>query len=182
MERDEIMGLIKKYKWTIVFSVLIVIIYMFDKNASQKALDITFANIKTMLSILPAIFVIIGLLDVWVPKDTMIKYMGESSGLKGIVIALFLGSVAAGPLYVAFPIAAMLLKKGARLAYVLFFLGVWSSSKLPIMLYEYTSFGGTFTFSHIFSSLIIYLIGSFVMEKLLSNESINDIYTKSQAL
>ena len=32
------------------------------------------------------IFILIGLLDVWTPKETMIKLMGEGSGFMGILI------------------------------------------------------------------------------------------------
>lgn len=44
-------------------------------------------------------------------KETLMKYMGEKSGIYGILFSLLLGGIAAGPLYVAFPIAALLLKK-----------------------------------------------------------------------
>lgn len=182
MECDEIMNTIKKYKWFIVFSMILLVIYLINKNTGQNALNLTFLNIKTMLSLVPPIFIIIGLLDVWVPKETMIKFMGGKSGLIGIAIAFLLGSVAAGPLYVAFPIAALLLKKGARFAYVLFFLGIWASAKLPIILYEYSSFGGKFTLYHIITSVTVYLLGSILIEKLLSKKVIDDIYLKSQSM
>lgn len=172
----------KKYKWTIIMSIIMIGIFIYDSNKGINALNLTVSNLKTMLSFVPAIYIIIGLIDVWVPRDTMIKYMGENSGISGVIIALLLGSIAAGPLYVAFPVAAMLIKKGARFAYVLFFLGVWTSSKLPIMLYEIASFGGIFTFYHITSSLIVYFIGALVIEKILSKDEINNIYVKSQAV
>lgn len=73
---------------------------------------------------IPPVFILMGLLDAWAPKETFIRYMGESSGLNGVLTALVLGSAATGPLYIAFPIAMPLIKKKAKLAYVLFFLGV----------------------------------------------------------
>ena len=50
-----------------------------------------------MLSVIPPIFILLGLLNVWVQRETMIKLMGEKSGILGILIAFFLGSAAAGP-------------------------------------------------------------------------------------
>ena len=38
-------------------------------------------------------------LDVWVERETMIKFMGENSGFIGVAIAFFLGSAAACLLY-----------------------------------------------------------------------------------
>lgn len=34
------------------------------------------------------------------------------SGLKGFLLAIFIGSTAAAPLYAAFPVAAMIMRKG----------------------------------------------------------------------
>ncbi|WP_027398620.1 permease [Anaerovorax odorimutans] len=174
--------IIKKYKWSIILLILLAILYFINSNLGENATIKTLSNFKSMLSVLPPILVLIGLLDVWVPKETMIKYMGHGSGIKGIFMSLLLGSLAAGPLYAAFPIAAILMKKEARFAYILFFLGVWSSSKLPLLLYEYTSFGGTFTTIHVISNLTIFLIGSFLIEKMIKKESLNKIYLSANSM
>ncbi|AVX21242.1 MULTISPECIES: permease [Carboxydocella] len=176
------MIIVKKYKWAIFLFIITIAIYFYDKPTGTKAFSIFLSNIITMLKILPPTFVLVGLLDVWTPKETMIKYMGQHSGIKGIAVAFFLGTAAAGPLYAAFPIAALLLKKGARLAYVLFFLGVWSSTKLPIVLFEIASLGYKFTFLHIGISLPAYLVSSFFIEKILSSNSKNEIYRKAVTL
>jgi len=46
--------------------------------------------------------------------QTMIKLMGEGSGFKGILLAFFFGTVGAGPLYGAFPVAAVSMKKQVK--------------------------------------------------------------------
>jgi len=152
---------LKRFKYAIVLTFILIALFTYNSTIGLKAVNISIKNMKEMLSILPAIFIIIGLLDVWVPKEVMVKYMGEKSGVKGILIALSLGTAAAGPLYAAFPIAAMLLKKGAKLSYVIFFLGVWSSAKLPLLLFEATSLGVKFTLLHVALSLPLFLITSF---------------------
>lgn len=182
MSRKNNKSIIIKYKWSIIMIMLIIILYFINNEVGVNASKKTLSNFKSMLGVLPPILVLIGLLDVWIPKETMIKYMGPDSGIKGILIALVLGSLAAGPLYAAFPIAAILMKKQARFAYVLFFLGVWSSSKLPLLVYEYTSFGGIFTTIHVISNLIIFLIGSFIIEKIISKEILKKIYTSASKM
>lgn len=166
-----------KYKWSIFMLIIIAILYILNQNIGIQSTKHTLSNLKSMLSILPPILILIGLLDVWVPKETMIKYMGHGSGIKGIFIALLLGSLAAGPLYAAFPVAAILMKKQARFAYVLFFLGVWSSSKLPLLAYEYASFGGLFTVIHVISNLIIFLVSSFMIEKFINKKDLKNVYS-----
>ena len=107
----------------------------------------------------------VGLLDQWVEKETLIRYMGSKSGIYGTLLSLLLGVVAAGPLYVAFPIAALLLKKGASIRYVVFFLGVWTIAKLPVIVYEFSSFGVKFTLIHICFGLFFFYIMGIIYEK-----------------
>ena len=102
--------------------------------------------------------------------------MGADLGVIGFLIALLLGSLAAGPLYMAFPIAAILMKKQVKFAYVVFFLGVWSSTKLPLVMYEYTSFGSMFTITHVLLNLIIFFCGSLIIEKVIGKENLKKIY------
>ncbi|WP_088125928.1 permease, partial [Bacillus sp. S1-R2T1-FB] len=96
---------------------------------------------------------------------TLMKSMGKKSGIYGILSSLLLGGIAAGPLYVAFPIAALLIKKGASIRYLVFFLGVWTTAKLPILVYEYSSFGATFTLIHIGFGLVIFYIMGLIFER-----------------
>ncbi|TFG45561.1 MAG: permease, partial [Dehalococcoidia bacterium] len=65
-----------------------------------------------MLSFLPFLFIIVGLFDVWVPKERIQKHIGQESGIKGIALVVLLAMLQAGPLYGAFPIAYILYKKG----------------------------------------------------------------------
>ncbi len=174
--------LITTYKWALFTFALLIAINLYIPQTGLKANQLTISNFLTMLSVLPPILLLIGLLDVWIPKETMIKYMGEHSGLKGLIIAFMLGSFAAGPLYAAFPVAAILLKKRAKLSNVLFFLGVWSTAKLPMMMFEFTSFGGTFTMLHITTNLIIFLIGAVLVDKLTSSAHKELIYATASEL
>lgn len=176
------MKLIKTYAFPLVLILVMGGLYLVNAPTGGKALQITWANTKEMLTFLPPIFILVGLLDVWVPKETMIKLMGHGSGLKGILIAFILGSAAAGPLYAAFPIAALLLKKGARLAYVLFFLGAWSSTKLPLVIYETASLGIKFTVVHISVSIVGFLLAAFLIEKITSKKSAALIYEKAESM
>lgn len=158
---------ILKNKWAFIFALVIASLSIFDSSMTATAFSISWSNIVTMMGVIPPIFILIGLMDVWVPRETMIKYMGEGSGALGIFLAFLLGSMAAGPLYAAFPVAALLLKKGARLANVIFFLGTWTSAKIPLLIFEMTSLGVIFTLIHVSTMLVLYLIGAFAIEKML---------------
>jgi uncharacterized membrane protein YraQ (UPF0718 family) len=155
--------------------------YVIDTPAGVKAVDFSLSNIKEMLGLIPPIFVFMGLLDSWVPKETFIKYMGENSGLKGVFTALFLGSAAAGPLYMAFPIAVLLIKKRARLAYVFFFLGVWSTTKIPLLLYEISYMGVKFTAIQVAVCIPLFFVFSLAIERILSKNDKESLYRKAES-
>jgi cytochrome c biogenesis protein CcdA len=40
--------------------------------------------ISSLLLVIPPIFVLLRLLDLWVPREKMVRFMGEGSGLRGI--------------------------------------------------------------------------------------------------
>lgn len=170
---------IKVYKWALIFFIAQIIIFFINHSIGKNAFNITLSNLKQMLLLIPPIFIIMGLMDVWVPKETLIKYMGQGSGATGLLIAFVLGTIAAGPLYVAFPMGVLLLKKGAKLSNVIFFLGVWSSAKLPIILFEVASLGVNFTLIHIAISLPLYLLVAYYIERSVSKEAIALIVANS---
>ncbi|MFA6809737.1 MAG: hypothetical protein WCR47_01610, partial [Desulfoplanes sp.] len=98
-----------------------VIIGIIFPKIGKVSFQITKSNFLQILSVVPPIFVLLGLLDVWIDRSTMIKFVGKGSGLKGALIALLLGSVAAGPLYAAFPISMVMLKKRTSIFNVFIF-------------------------------------------------------------
>jgi uncharacterized membrane protein YraQ (UPF0718 family) len=149
-----------------------------DEKASLgvSALVSAWFQFVSMLKIVPPIFLMIGLLDIWVPRETMIKLMGEKSGPVGVLIAFFIGTMSAGPLIAAFPVAQVMLKKGARYANVLFFLTIWASAKLPILFFQATTLGVEYTIITNITLILVYLIGTYGIEKILSHEEKRQIY------
>lgn len=49
-------------------------------------------NIWGFIKLVPSVFVLLGLIDVWIPKEKMIKYMGENSNFIGVLLAFIIGS------------------------------------------------------------------------------------------
>ncbi|MCA1063831.1 permease [Rossellomorea sp. AcN35-11] len=166
------MDIIKKYRLFLVLFVVLGILTLLNGSLGWKAFTLTGISILDMLFLLPPVLVFVGLMDIWVKKETLIRYMGKDSGLSGIVFALLLGGIAAGPLYVAFPIAVLLLKKGASLRYIVFFLGVWTTAKLPVVIYEWSSFGVKYTLIHISFGLVFFYFLGVMFEKVYEGRSI----------
>lgn len=89
-----------------------------------------------MIQIMPMIFLLTVVIDVLIPKETIIKHLGEDSGIKGGILALVLGSISAGPIYAAFPVSKLLLKKGASIGNIVIILSAWAVIKVPMLANE----------------------------------------------
>ncbi|MBQ2424942.1 MAG: permease, partial [Lachnospiraceae bacterium] len=91
-----------------------------------------------------------------------------------------LGSAAAGPLYAAFPVATVMLKKGSSIFNVLVFLGAWSTTKIPLLTFEAASLGMRFMLTRLALSVIGILVIAMITDKAISQEEREEIYN-SQA-
>ncbi|MDK2562090.1 permease [Romboutsia sedimentorum] len=170
----------KRYKFAILMILTLIFMDTFLPQKGNIAISMTLQNVKEMIKVIPPIFILLGLLDVWVPKEKMIKYLGEDSGIVGILIALLLGSASAGPLYAAFPIAGTLLKKGASLFNVLIFIGAWSTTKLPMILFEASSLGWKFTLTRLVLDIVVIFTIAFTTNLILSKSDKEKIYLISK--
>ncbi len=176
------MVLIKRYRFALITTLILAVMLLINRELGLKAISITGFSLKEMISVIPPVFILLGLLDVWVPKETMMKYMGEESGIKGIVLSFILGSVAAGPLYGAFPIAAVFMKKGVRLSNVLIFIGAWSTTKIPMLLFEISALGARFAIARLLVDIPGIILISYVLSSLMKAEEVSQIYENAELL
>lgn len=171
---------LKKYRAFIVVTLMIGILTIFNNELGFKSLNIAAYSFKEMILVIPPIFILLGLLDIWVPKEIMIKYMGEGSGIKGIVLSILIGSLAAGPLYGAFPVAAVFMKKGVKFNNILIFIGAWSTTKIPMLLFEMTSLGAKFAVIRLLIDIPGIIIIAYILSKIISKDEIEKIYENSK--
>ena len=174
--------ILSRYKAFFIVLALLVLYGSFNWEVGQKVVETTLYQLKEMVLVIPPIFILLGLLDVWVPKQTMVKFMGEKSGLKGILLALFIGSAAAGPLYGAFPVAAVFMKKGVAFTNILIFLGAWSTTKIPMFLFEVASLGPVFAVTRLLIDIPGIIIIAYLLSALMPKAEIEAIYSKAESL
>ncbi len=170
----------KKYRNLLLFILVMGVISFFNIAFTRSVLDVTAVQLKELLLVVPPVFILLGLLDVWVPRETMVRFMGEGSGVKGIVLAFLIGSAAAGPLYGAFPVASVFMKKGVTFRNVLIFLGAWSTTKVPMFLFELTSLGAPFAVTRLLIDIPGIIVIAYILSKLISKEEIEAMYAKAQ--
>jgi uncharacterized membrane protein YraQ (UPF0718 family) len=155
---------------------------LIDRPHGLKAAQVTMFSFREMLLVIPPIFVLLGLLDVWVPREKMVRFMGEKSGLLGILLAVFIGSAAAGPLYGAFPVAAVFMRKGVKFTNLLIFLGAWSTTKIPMFLFELSALGAGFALTRLLVNIPGIIGMAYVLRLSLREEEVNDLYARAAAM
>ena len=93
--------------------------------------------------------------------------MWKSERIKGISLAILFGSLPAGPLYVAFPMASALIKKGACISNIIIFLSAWACIKIPQEMVELRFLGLRFMVARLILTIIFVVIMGVSIEKLI---------------
>lgn len=158
-------NLSKLIKVILISVIAFVILFFFSKSRADAAINMSSRYLKEMITILPAVLVIMGLADVWVPTSLVKKYLGYSAGIKGKFLAIILGTIPAGPMYVALPLAGELLRKGASLSNIITFLGVWASLKATQIGVEIKFIGLKFSLLRLVFTLISVVLIGLIMER-----------------
>ena len=158
--------MIKRYRIALLLLAAMAALGLFKPGLASRSFHHTGEAVVEMMMVIPPIFILLGIFDVWVPRQTIIGLMGDESGAKGVVLALFLGSFAAGPLYAAFPVATLLLKKGARFANIMIFTGAWATTKVPMLLFEGSSMGWPFALTRLAVNLSGIVLIAQIMAKM----------------
>ena len=127
--------------------------------------------LKEVVLILPAICIMMGLFGVFVSRDLVMKTLGRSSGWKGMLIALGLGSLPTGPLYAAFPIAAALRGKGARVSNIFLLMTAWACIKLPQELLELRFLGPQFMLARLALTIGLAIPAALLIERFTDNDT-----------
>jgi uncharacterized membrane protein YraQ (UPF0718 family) len=153
----------------IIIYFLFIIVSFFYHYEVGEAIGKNFLTFAlSMLKIVPVAFILIGLFEVWIKRETIEKHLGKDSSWIGFFWAIILSSTTAGGLYVAFPIAAVLFKKGAKLSIIFTYMGAVSVCRIPMTIFEASFLGIKFTLIRLLVSLPLIIVSSIVMGRILN--------------
>jgi len=93
-----------------------------DREKAIKSLKIAGKSFIRMFPMVFIIIIIIGLLLGFVPPDQISKFVGEQSGMTGVLIVGAAGAVLHIPALLSFPLASSLLEEGASVSAVAAFI------------------------------------------------------------
>lgn len=163
----------KNYLLVMIFAVFIILSFVFDFKMGIGIFENFYSFFLTMIKFIPAVFLLIGLFDVWVEKELIEKHLGEDSGIMAYLWAIILASTTVGGLYVAFPLAAAIYKKGATPRIIFTYLGAAAVCRIPMTLFEASYVGVKFTVLRWGISIPLIIISSILLEKFISGEMEN---------
>ncbi|MBQ3171966.1 MAG: hypothetical protein IJB53_08655, partial [Mailhella sp.] len=76
-------AVLRKYGFLVFAVALALAGWLIDSAKAEQGLVLAGEGIAEMLGFLPPVFVLLGLFDVWVDRETVIRLMGRESGAKG---------------------------------------------------------------------------------------------------
>lgn len=121
----------------------------------------------TMLKILPPAFILIGLFDVWVSRETVQRNFGHASGPMKFVWSILLAATTVGGTFVAFPVAHALHEKGARFSAILAYMSSASLVMVPMTIIEASILGPRFSLVRLLISVPLVILTSSIMGRYL---------------
>lgn len=133
-----------------------------------------------IIKMLPAAYILVGLFIVWIDRETVERFFGESSGFKGHIAAILLAGTTIYPFLVVLPMAVALAKKGARLSNILTFLGASAVCRIPMTIFEASFIGIKFTVIRYVVSLPLIVFGAIIMEKIIGKKYLKELYTGAE--
>lgn len=137
------------------------------RETLQKGLDASWDMMVLIIPRLVAAFLLAGFIQVLIPKDLILRWIGDKSGLRGILIAFLAGVLTpAGPL-ISFPIVASLYRLGAHYAPLIAYLTSWELfGFMRIAVWEMPFMGFKFVLLRVAVSITFPLLAGFTARKI----------------
>jgi uncharacterized membrane protein YraQ (UPF0718 family) len=144
--------------------VFLLLSFLKDKSKTKMALKKAWKSFENILPQFLSILIIIGIMLAILSTDTISKLVGQESGWVGMIIAGIIGSITLIPGFVAFPLAAALLKSGAGFMQIAVFISTLMMVGIVTMPVEIKYFGKKATFirngmAFMFSFVVAVVIG-----------------------
>lgn len=152
-----IKNFVKRYRFFLILLVINISLLFISPEIGKKSFSITYDNLLEMLGVIPPIFILLG-----------------------VLLSFIIGATAAGPLYAVFPVAGVLLRKGTSIFNVLIFIGAWSTMKIPLLIFESTALGYSFSMLRLGLNIVGIPVIAFIISVFLKEKDKEEIYSLAQ--
>ncbi|MBD7911489.1 MULTISPECIES: permease [Clostridium] len=97
----------------VLAAVLTIISFIKDKEKTKKALIKGWKAFEGILPMVLCVMTAVGISLSFVNEDTIVNFIGPSSGIIGVLLSTLIGAVTMMAGFIAFPLGAILIDKGA---------------------------------------------------------------------
>lgn len=151
-----------------VTALLLAVSWHRDRARTKKALKKAWKAFENILPEFLVVILMVGVLLAVVDPEMISKIIGSGSGMVGVGLAAVVGAVTLIPGFVAFPMAAMLLKEGAGYMQIGAFISALMMVGVVTLPVEIKYFGKKLAIyrnllAFLFSFIVAYIIGLEVM-------------------
>lgn len=115
--------------WFMFTATVVCGVFVLHHHGAHRALDGLSSGGHLLMATLPKMvfaFAVAGLIQVLVPADLISQWIGEGSGVRGLLIGTAAGALTPGGPFMHFPIVASLLHSGAGPGPIIAYLTSWS--------------------------------------------------------
>ena len=152
----------------ILVSCLLCLSFVKDKGKTHRALKKAWKSFENIMPQFLSILLIIGIMLAVLDPQTIYMLLGKDSGLRGMTIAAVIGSITLIPGFVAFPLAAALLKAGAGYGQITMFITTLMMVGVVTLPVEIQFFGRATAIKRNLLALVFAVIISFVIGGIIS--------------
>jgi len=138
--------------------------YKRDKKKTKMALKKAWKSFENIMPQFLTILAFLGMVLALLNPDVISHLLGQKAGWQGMIIASIIGSITLIPAFIAFPVAAILLKNGAGFAQIAVFVSTLMMVGIVTLPLEIKCFGKKISimrnmFAYLFSFIIALVIG-----------------------
>ncbi len=106
-------------QWLFISTILLYsIAFLVNSERAAQALISASVTFSSVLLLIISVFSLVGLLQVWISRDVIVRLLGREGGIKSLLIATLCGTLLIGPAYIIFPLLMEIQKRGARWAVI----------------------------------------------------------------
>ena len=144
--------------------IFLMISYKKDKKKTKMALKKAWKSFENILPQFLTILALLGIVLALLSPEVIANLLGQKAGWLGLIIASIIGSITLIPGFIAFPIAALLLKNGAGYAQIAVFVSTLMMVGIITLPLEFKYFGKKIAimrnmFAYVFSFIVALVIG-----------------------
>jgi len=144
--------------------IFLMVSYKKDKKKTKMALKKAWKSFENIMPQFLTILAFLGMVLALLSPEVISHLLGQKAGWQGLIIASIIGSITLIPGFIAFPVAAILLKNGAGFAQVAVFVSTLMMVGIVTLPLEIKCFGKKIstmrnTFAYLFSFIVALVIG-----------------------